>query len=240
MIQLSPIDLTILIFFIVFTFGLGALVSRKQSKSTEDFILAGRKITLPMFVCTLVATWYGGILGVGEFTYRYGVVNWVTQGIFYYLFAIVFALFIAKKVQKTRILTIPDRIEEVYGKKAAVISSLFTFLMTIPAPYILILGLLLQMVTGWNLLICLIIGSCVSTLYLLSGGFKAVVRTDILQFIFMFTGFFILVPTAIATYGVLRMAYVPIPMQYRITAALSLHQVFHHRFPKQSSHLHCH
>ena len=33
----------------------------------------GRKMTLPIFVATLVATWYGGIFGVTALTFEKGV-----------------------------------------------------------------------------------------------------------------------------------------------------------------------
>ena len=47
---------------------------------------------------TLVSTWYGGILGVGEFSYRYGISNWVIQGVPYYVFALFFAFLLAKRI----------------------------------------------------------------------------------------------------------------------------------------------
>ena len=46
-----------------------------RGSSAVDYLVAGRRVTLPAFVATLVATWYGGILGVGEYSYRYGVVE---------------------------------------------------------------------------------------------------------------------------------------------------------------------
>ncbi|MCB0314961.1 MAG: sodium:solute symporter family protein, partial [Calditrichaeota bacterium] len=64
---------------------------RDRSASEEDFIVGGRRLTLPAFIATLVTTWYGGILGVGEFTYLYGISNWVVFGLPYYVFAILFA-----------------------------------------------------------------------------------------------------------------------------------------------------
>ena len=33
--------------------------------------LAGRTLTLPLFVSTLVPTFYGGVLGIGEFTWQH-------------------------------------------------------------------------------------------------------------------------------------------------------------------------
>ena len=40
---------------------------RRPTGDEADFLVAGRRLTLPGFVATLVASWYGGILGVGEY-----------------------------------------------------------------------------------------------------------------------------------------------------------------------------
>ncbi|MCA9785382.1 MAG: hypothetical protein KC488_02410, partial [Candidatus Cloacimonetes bacterium] len=61
------------------------------SREEGQFLSAGRRITLPVFVATLVCTWYGGILGVGEFTWTWGLVNWLALGVFYYVFALLYA-----------------------------------------------------------------------------------------------------------------------------------------------------
>ena len=50
----------------------------KQSADWTDYLLMGRKLTLPLFVATLVATWYGDILGVTQIAFQYGVYNFVT------------------------------------------------------------------------------------------------------------------------------------------------------------------
>ncbi|MFC1734012.1 sodium:solute symporter [candidate division KSB1 bacterium] len=196
MIDFHPVDISIIIVYFAVTIGVGLTAGKRQAQTADDYILIGRR-----FVATLVSTWYGGILGVGEFTYRFGIVNWITQGLFFYVIAALFALVFAKRIRSINIYTVPDRLEQVYGKRVALIGSVFTFLMVSPAPYILILGILIRFAFGWNLGICLVIGASISTLYLLTGGFKAVVRTDFLQFILMFAGFFILVPAAVVRYG---------------------------------------
>ncbi len=201
MVNLAPIDKIIILGYFILIFVVGALSRKKKDNSAEEFILAGRRVTLPAFVATMVATWYGGILGVGEFTYKYGIVNWVTQGLFYYLFAVIFALFFSKKIRALKIFTIPDHLEQVYGRKTAIAGSVFTFIMVSPASYLLILGVLFQMVFGWSLLLSIIVGALLSTFYILLGGFRAVVRTDIIQFVLMFFGFLIIVPAAVSKLG---------------------------------------
>lgn len=95
---------------------IGYRAAARRIGDSDDFFLAGRTLTLPLFVATLVSTWYGGILGVGEFSYRYGISNWVVFGLPYYVFAAIFALALAKRIRNTNLATIPDKLEASYGR----------------------------------------------------------------------------------------------------------------------------
>jgi SSS family solute:Na+ symporter len=79
MIQLSIPDISIIICYFIAVLYVGYRSTLHTSSSEEDFLLAGRSLTLPIFVMTLVSTWYGGILGVGEFSYRYGIESWIIE-----------------------------------------------------------------------------------------------------------------------------------------------------------------
>jgi SSS family solute:Na+ symporter len=150
---------------------------------------------------TLVSTWYGGILGVGEFSYRYGISNWVVQGLPYYVFAGVFALTLAKKVRATNFFSIPDKLEASYDRKTAVLGSVLTFILMTPAPYVLMLSVFLQMIFGWSMAVCLVVTAVVAVSYLFVGGFRSDVETDILEFILMFAGFAVVIPFCVSRFG---------------------------------------
>ena len=201
MMHFARVDYILVILYLCITFALGVFYKKELVSSADDYLLAGRRVSLPAFVATLVSSWYGGILGVGEFTYRYGIVNWVTQGLFYYIAVAIFGLFIAKRVQASHVVSIPERLEQTYGKKSALVGAFFTFLMVNPAPYILIVGILLQVVFGWSFFICLLVGTAFSALYLFIGGFKAVVRIDCFHFVLMFLGIFVIIPASVKTFG---------------------------------------
>lgn len=175
--------------------------TKKEEDSEEDFILGGRQLTLPAFVATLVTTWYGGILGVGEFTYLYGLSNWIVFGLPYYIFALLFAFFLAAKIRESSFLSIPDQFYRNFGNAGGYMGAVYTFFMTLPAPYILMVGLLLHLISGWGLWLCIILGSVFSMVYVLSGGFRSVVRTDKLQFILMFGGFAVLLIALVSRFG---------------------------------------
>jgi len=100
---------------LVFTYFLSLAavwIRALRSKPTaEDYLVAMRRVTLPAFVATLVASFYGGILGVGEFTWRYGIANWLVFGVPYYVGAALFAWLLAKRARESELLTIPDLLE---------------------------------------------------------------------------------------------------------------------------------
>ncbi|MDX1592014.1 MAG: hypothetical protein R3283_08625, partial [Balneolaceae bacterium] len=105
-----------------------------QSDSEEDFLLSGRKVTLPAFVATLVSTWYGGILGVGEWSYQFGISQWLILGAPFYIFSALFAVFLAGKIRLNKALTIPEALSNRYNKRAGRLSALPIFILVSPAP----------------------------------------------------------------------------------------------------------
>jgi SSS family solute:Na+ symporter len=169
--------------------------------SSDDFLVAGRRVTLPAFVATLVATWYGGILGVGEYSYRYGISNWLVFGVPYYLGALLFALLFARRARATAFTTIPDLLDRHYGRGPALLGALLVFITSAPAAYVLMLGTLFAAMTGAPLVPCILAATLTSIFYISKGGLRAVVFTDQVQFVLMFAGFAIMLGFLVAQHG---------------------------------------
>lgn len=201
MITLSAADLAVLGLFAAAVLVAGFSASRRDANNAAGFLLAGRPLTLPLFVMTLVSTWYGGVLGVGEFSYRFGISNWVTQGLPYYLFAALFAWFLAPRIRDSNLFTIPDKLHAAYGRRTALLGSFLTLLLVSPAPYLLMLGLAAQVLFGWEPGWGMAAAALLSASYLFTGGFRADVRTDVVEFLVMFAGFGVILPWCIAGYG---------------------------------------
>ena len=195
------LDVSILIIYLVALAILGFIRSNHSNKDPEAYLLAGRKLSLPGFVVTLVATWYGGILGMGENTFSFGVQTWFIFGLPYYIFALLFALFLAARINQAKYISLPDQFHNRYGKTAGVISAIYILALASPAPYILSIGILIQFLSGLSFGISLIIATTISMSYIFTGGFNAVIRTDKLQFGFMFLGFALLLIYSIKMFG---------------------------------------
>ena len=198
---LSPVDGLILVAYVAAILYLGFKAATRRKTGSEDYILAGRGLTLPAFVATLVTSFYGGVLGVGEYTYRYGVSNWVIQGLPYYVFALLYAAFLAGKVRARKGLTIPDHLEQVYGPKTAALAALLVFVLASPADDVLMLGSLASWITGWRLWICVLAVTVVATSYLVGGGLRSEIFTGRLEFVLMFGGFGLILPFGLRAVG---------------------------------------
>jgi len=186
----------------------------KGQENPEQYLLAGRRVTLPVFVASLVSTWYGGILGVGEYSYQYGLSNWLVFGVPYYLAALAFALFLAPRARRTGNFTIPDQLLKAYGRSPALVGAVVVFVMTAPAAYVLQVGVLISVSVGWPLEWAVVGGTIFSLIYLLRGGLKADLFTDIVQFILMFIGFGVLVGYAASDSGGLGFLRTALPREH--------------------------
>lgn len=185
----------------------GQYLKKKQiNKATKDYafldlLLMGRKLTLPLFVATLVATWYGGIFGVTKIAFESGIFNFITQGFFWYISYLIFAFFITHKVAKYKALTLPDLIGRMFGPKSGKLSAVFNFFNVLPIAYVISLGLLIQAFLGGEIWQGMLLGVSIVIIYTLYGGFRAIVFSDIIQFFVMCIGVFLVVVFSVKTFG---------------------------------------
>lgn len=223
MLELAVVDYAVIIIYFVMLFILGFFIKRRVH-GLNDFFLAGRRLTLPIFVITLVSTYYGGILGISEFSYAYGLGNWLTQGIFWYIVYIFFAFFLANRIRKSNLYTIPDQLERFYDKKSRFLGAIFNFIMVTPAPYIFSIGVIFSVLFGWDIWVGVLVGAIIIVFYTIRGGFFADIYTDFIQFFLMMIGFAMIILFAIQKYGGLDFLSVNLPSpaaQLSLTGGLS-------------------
>ncbi len=177
------------------------LGQRARGEGLADYVLAGRTLTLPLFVCTLVPTFYGGVLGVGEFAWGNGLSNWVVMALPYYIFAALYALLLAGRVRLEPGLTLPDHIENAYGRKVALWSACLVFCLASPADELLMLGTLVSYLSGLKLAWAMALGGILSCGLLIRGGLRSDVGANRLEFILMFAGFALILPFAYSRLG---------------------------------------
>jgi SSS family solute:Na+ symporter len=191
------VELAVVAAFLAVIVAVGAAGARARKAGIEDYFLAGRRLTLPSFVVTLVPTFYGGVLGVGEFTYTSGLSNWTTQALPYYLFAAVYALFLAGKVRLQPGLTIPDHLETAYGRRVAVLGALLVFTLAAPADELLMTGVLIAHLGGFAPAAAMALAALAAGVVLWRGGLRSDVWANRLQILLMYGGFGLVIPAAL-------------------------------------------
>ncbi len=209
-ITLATADLVVLAVFAATLFGLG-FSAKLRELSVFQFVTAGRQLTLPWFVATLVTTWYGGVLGIGESVSYYGIGTWLLLGVPYYIFAGIYAARMAGQVREADQFSIPERVAHRWGKGAGLVSGSLVFLLAVPAAHVLMLATLVQGLTGWGLPIAIPVAVLCGTAFLYKGGLLADVRVGMLAFVLMYVGFAVMVGFSIGTYGLGSLAEIKQP-----------------------------
>jgi len=207
---LSPLDWGVFCFILLLTVGAviyGHLLKRRQISEQNgaarflDYLIMGRRLTLPMFVATLVATWYGGIFGVTSIAYNYGIYNFLTQGVFWYVSYLIFAFFLVKRVRAFEAVTLPELVGKMFGPRSAKLAAVFNFFNVLPVAYAISLGLLAQALFGGSLFLNMSLCLSVVVLYSVFGGFRAVVFSDVVQFFVMCSAVFLVMVFSVAEFG---------------------------------------
>ena len=76
---MNSFDLAVVGLFVVVLALLG-FSARLRESTVLQYLAAGRKLSLPAFVATLVSTWYGGILSICESVASFGIGTWGLLG----------------------------------------------------------------------------------------------------------------------------------------------------------------
>lgn len=213
---LPAVDVTVAAGLAVYVVALVALAWRSRTREQLEYLAAGRRLTLLPFVASLVSTWYGGVLGVGEYSFRYGISNWLVFGLPYYVAALLFAFVLASRARRSAALSIPEQLRAAYGPVAARIGAGLVLLLAIPAAYALMLGdlvrIYLDMPLGWAIACGLLFTMACAA----AGGFRTVVASNTLQFALMYLAFMVLLPAALVKVGGLGAMWDGVPASHRL------------------------
>ncbi|RMG22739.1 MAG: hypothetical protein D6724_09840 [Armatimonadetes bacterium] len=182
---------------------------RLRENTTLQLLAAGRNLTLPLFVATLVTTWYGGILGVGEAFDYFGLSTWVLLGLPYYLFGLAYAFLLAPRIRREGAISLPEQVEAKYGRVPGMLVAFLLLFLGAPAAHVFMLGTLVSMLTGWGLVPSILVGAFGGTLFLYKGGLLADARSNLLCFTMMYASFILIVVLSFLKYGLPDLTSLP-------------------------------
>lgn len=178
------LDTVTFVAFIVLVIGISLYASRKQD-SSEDYFLAGRKLTWWLIGMSLIASnisseHFVGMSGQG-FSLGLAVASfeWMAA-----IALIIVALFLLPIFIRTGIYTMPEFLEYRYNKKAKLVMACFmlAFYIFVTMATVLYSGALaLKSIFGIKLISGIWFIGIIAGVYTVYGGLKAVVWSDLIQ-----------------------------------------------------------
>ncbi len=187
----------------------GAYFLRKN-KTVDDYFVGGRKMNHWHIGLSVVATDVGGgfSIGLGGLGFVMGISgSWLlfTGLVGAWLSAVVLIPVIAKYNDKYKLLSFPQFLEKRYSKRVSFIAGLVSaigYLGFTSSQLLAGAKLASSVINGLHLQYALIIMGVVAVLYTFSGGIKAVIYTDTIQWIVLLSGLvFIGIPFAYGEFG---------------------------------------
>lgn len=180
--------------YLLANLGIGLWASRRIS-TTQDFVLAGRRLPLVLAASATFATWFGSetIMGAPTEFVEHGVLGVIEDPLGASLCLLLVGLFFARRFYKMNIITFCDFFSLRYGRYAELLSAL----LIIPsyfswiAAQLLAMGIILKVVLGWSLMTCILGSSVVVVLYTIWGGMWSISITDFVQTVMIIAGLII-------------------------------------------------
>ena len=203
MTQFSTVDIVIVICYMLILIGVGIWTARK-TKTTEDFMVAGRSIGIWRFTAAMAACVIGGSLTMGSSTlaYEHGI-GAIWLGGICALSIFLLSLFLRTKLSDMRILSAAEGFGVFYGPYARILSALvmMIYMFMVGVVQVVAVGTIMNVMFGWSTQVSMLIGGVVVLAYIVIGGMWAVTYTDIFQFLIMTAGVCIICPL-MAIHGV--------------------------------------
>lgn len=194
------ISLVILAMVVLFA----GMASFRRGTGSRSFFSAGGTLPWWMSGLSLFMSFFsaGTFVVWGSIAYTSGLVAVVIQWTMC-LAGIIAGLFIAPRWHKTGVLTAAGYISGRFGLRTQKFFTILFLLLSLfnSGVFLYPVGVVLHVSTGMSLPSCIIVVCILSITYVTFGGFKAVVVTDVLQFIILMTGVAVTVPLALARAG---------------------------------------
>jgi SSS family solute:Na+ symporter len=198
------LDAFIIALYLAGILAVGVYAARRV-RGLSDFFVAGRKVGTPACTATLCATIIGGsaTIGMAGLGFRMGLTGawWLLVGA---IGLVTLAVTFGGRVRKSGAYTLPELMGKLYDGRTRLAASVLIIIawLGVIAGQILAVGAILSTFLGWSVEASAVVSTLIFLAYTVLGGQRAVVRTDIIQFVMIIVGVFLLTaPIAIARAG---------------------------------------
>ncbi len=190
--------------YMVIMLCIGILASKKAD-STENFIVAGRRMPIWIGSATIIATWFGGgtMMGSAGASYERGLLGVIADPFGGAICLFIVGFFFARIFRRMRLLTYIDFFENRYGKTAATIAAIGSISSNVgwTGALLVAFGFVFETLTGVPMEFGIMGGAVVVFIYTVAGGMWAVALTDFVQMVVIAVGLVMLLVVVLIDVG---------------------------------------
>ncbi len=200
----NALDYVVIALYFAVMIGAG-YIGLRRARSADDYLVAGRRLGYPMYIGTLSAVVLGGASTIGGVSlgYQYGISGmWLVFMLGLGIIAL--ALLLAGRLARLGVYTVSEMLGIRYGRSSlligAVVMAAYDLMVAVTST--IAIGTVFNVILGLSPTAAIILAGGIVVLYCVVGGMWSVTLTDILQFIIMTIGIFvILLPLSISRAG---------------------------------------
>lgn len=191
-----PRQLITIVFLALYVTGIIAVgIWNRKSKTSADYFLASRQLPAWLLAITFIASWWGGgsAIDLVDQAHRDGLSTFWIYGV-PVLIATALLFVFAKGIRNIGTISQPQLMKKRYNSRVSLLLTIFIiiFMVIASAVQVIVIGRFFQEFFGISYTSGAVLGTLIVLAYSLFGGFKGVVLTDFLQFIFfLFTAVFL-------------------------------------------------
>ncbi len=189
---LRPIDYVSLIIYFAFVLGIGWMAKRKI-KSSEDFLTSRHSVPVWITSLAFIAANLGAqeMIGMCASGAKYGLMT----AQFYWLGAVPAMVFVGVFMMPfyygSRARSVPEYLKLRFDEKTRGLNAITFAIMTIFSSGISMyaLGLLFELVLGWDFTNSVLLSAAIVLIYTLLGGLTSAIYNEVVQFFLIILGF---------------------------------------------------
>ncbi|OYD17325.1 hypothetical protein CH333_01265 [candidate division WOR-3 bacterium JGI_Cruoil_03_44_89] len=188
--QLAGIDIVVLTLYFCIIVFIGYWTSRRE-RDTEDFFLGGRRMPWGAVCLSTLATEMSVLTFIGvpadSFRTNYAYLQFAFGSL---IGRLLIALLFIPVFYKGRVTTVYQYLFQRFGEGTRGCATIFFFITRLLASGVRLLAasIVVSVVTGWPLVTSIILMAFIAMAYATVGGIKAVIWTDVMQFIVLMGG----------------------------------------------------
>ena len=186
------IYIAIIISYFALVILISFLTKKMASRSTSDFLVAGRNLGVTVCAVVVAAEWLGGMstIGVSEQAFNTGTLRPILYNIATALGMIIIGFTVASHYRKKDVHTVSEMLKFLFGDNARTVSAISFLLAYITLAYVQLQTCagLFGPLLGLHWTTSVLISSVIITIYTYIGGMHALAITGVIHVVVMFVG----------------------------------------------------